>query len=329
MSQPTGNAARRTVDITPPDPKPFITVLMICLMPLGVSTGKIDWVEKVAFTPQHYAELLATSNFPELIKYLTITTFSQCTQWLWLINALFFWVFGYVLEKKIKGWRYPTFIFLSMICAWTAVYATAGFNYNKMYIGPSMLMFAMLGGYFAYFPKKPFRPQQWVRPTTEIFRNDKQAPVTERYWVSPWLYVTAFIIYQIALQVGLNFSADFIVNKTHMPFLGTVHGWLIGRMQVQPSAFSPVAALIAIGVGAMFAQVLPKFAMSLKPKRPGGKLQLEVIQHYRELRTLDMTHDQACEGAAKFAAVPIDIAKDWIAKGAAGLKDQTIKWDHE
>jgi hypothetical protein len=100
-------------------------------------------------------------------------------------------------------------------------------------------------------------------------------------------------------------------------------------MQVQPSAFSPVAALISIGVGALFAQVLPKFAMSLKPKRPGGKLQLEVIQHYRELRTLDMTHDQACEGAAKFAAVPIDIAKDWISKGAAGLKDQTIKWDHE
>jgi len=263
-----------------------------------------------------------------MISYLTTATFAQLSQWIWLINGLCFWIFGYVLEKKMKGWRFPVFIFLSMICAWTAVYVTAGFNYTKMYIGPSMLLFAMLGGYFAFFPKKPFTPQQWVRPSTEIFsrKHDQKEETALRYWVNPWNYVVFFAVYQILLQVGLNFPAGEVVNRTHIPFLGQLHGWLLGRMQGgQVSAFSPVAAMIALGCGAFLSQVLPKFAMSLKPKRPGGKLQLEVIQHYRELRTLDMTHDQACEGAAKFAAVPIDIAKDWISKGAAGLKDQDIK----
>lgn len=318
-------ASRREIDISTPDPKPILTVLLICAMPFAVSTGKIDWVERMGFTAQHFAELLATSNYVELVTYLAKATFAELSQWIWLLNALFFWVFGSLLEKKLKGWRYATFILIGIVCAWTAVYATAGFNYTKMYIGPSMLLFAMLGGYFAYFPKKPFKPQQWVRPSTEIFRNDKPVPVEERYWVSPWLYVIAFAIYQILLQIGLTFSADAIVSQTHIAFLGKLHGWMIGRLQVQALAFSPIAAMIALGAGAMFAQVLPKLALTVKPRRPGGKLQLEVLQHYRELRTLDMTHEQACEGAAKFSAVPIDIAKDWIAKGAAGLGGQEIK----
>jgi membrane associated rhomboid family serine protease len=316
---------KEKVDIAPPDPKPVFTVLAICVMPLLVSTGKIDWIEKVAFVPQKFAELLATGQYVNLLVYMFNATFAQLSSWVWLLNALFFWIFGYVLEKNLKGWRFPVYLFISMICTWTAVYATAGFNVSKPYIGPSMLFFAMLGGYFAYFPRKPFKPQQWLRPTTEIFRTDAPVPAHERYWVSPWLYVIGFAIYQVMLQAFLVMGKDALIAKTHIEFLGTMQQWMVGRMQVQPSAFSPIAAVLAVGIGAVMAQILPKFGLSLRPKRPGGKLQVEVIQHYRELRTLDMTHDQACEGAAKFAAVPIDIARDWISKGAAGLKDQEIK----
>lgn len=323
----TSSAGKPKVDINPPDPKPIMTVLLIVLaaLPNFVNNGNINWVEKVAFQPQHYAELLATGQYGNLASYIMNATLAQLSPWTWVLNGLFFWIFGYVLEKKLKGWRYPTFLLISTLAAWTAVYATAGFNISRMYIGPSMLFFAMLGGYFAYFPKKPFKPQQWLRPSTEIFRTDEKEPIHERYWVSPWLYVSAFVIYQILLQMALANSKDAIVNATHIEFAGQLQTWVVGRMQVQVLAFAPVASMVAIAAGALFAQILPKFAMSLKPKRPGGKLQLEVIQHYRELRTLDMNHEQACEGAAKFAAVPIDIAKDWIAKGAAGLRDQEIK----
>jgi membrane associated rhomboid family serine protease len=313
------------VDIAPPDPKPIFTVLLICLMPLFVSTGKIDWIDKTAFVPQKFAELLATQQFVSLMQYIWTATLAQLSPWVWILNGLFFWIFGYALEKQLKGWRYPVFLIVSMVSAWVAVYATAGIYISRPYIGPSMLFFAMLGGYFAYFPRKPFKPQQWLRPTTEIFRTDTPTPVHERYWVSPWLYVIAFAVYQVVLQAFLMMGKDTLIAKTHIEFIGTLQQLFVGRMQVQPAAFSPIAAVLAVAVGALMAQVLPKFGLSLKPKRPGGKLQLEVIQHYRELRTLDMTHDQACEGAAKFAAVPIDIAKDWISKGAAGLKDQEIK----
>lgn len=316
---------KQKIDISTPDPKPIFTVLLICQMPFFVTTGKIDWVEKTAFIPLKFGELLGSQNVVEMTKYVWTATFAELTQWIWILNALFFWVFGYVLERKMKGWRYPAFIALSMAAAWIAVYATAGFNVSKAYIGPSMLLFSMLGGYFAYFPKKPFEPQQWLRPTTEIFRNDKPTPAHERYWVSPWAYVMAFAIFQVALQASLAIGKDGIVAKTHIEFLGTVQQLLCGRMQVQALAFPPIAAGLAVISGALIAQLLPKLGITLRPMRPGGKLQVEVIQHYRELRTLDLTHDQACEGAAKFAAVPIEIAKDWIKKGDAGLKDQEIK----
>jgi membrane associated rhomboid family serine protease len=316
---------KEKVEIGPPETKPIVTVLLICVMPLFVSTGKIDWIEKTAFVPLKFGELLATGQYGNIVSYMWTATFAQLSSWVWLLNALFFWLFGYVLEKRLKGWRYPVFILTGIVCSWVAVYATAGFNISKAYIGPSMLFFVMLGGYFAFFPRKPFKPQQWLRPTTEIFRTDKPVPANERYWVSPWMYVISFAVYQVALQAFLAMGKDAIVAKTHIELLGQLQQWMVGRMQIQPSAFAPIAAVLSVGIGAMFAQLLPKLGLSLKPKRPGGKLQLEVIQHYRELRTLDMTHDQACEGAAKFSAVPIDIAKDWIAKGAAGLKDQEIK----
>lgn len=316
---------KEKADIAPPDPKPIFTILLICTMAAFVSNGNINWIEKVAFIPQKFAELLYTGQYVTMIMYMVTATFSQVSQWIWLPNALFMWLFGHVLEKNLKGWRFPVFALICVFAPWIAVYATAGMALSKPYIGPSMMFFAMLGGYFTFFPKKPFKPQQWLRPNTEIFRTDKPTPPHERYWVSPWTYVIGFVAFQFLLQMCLSLGKDQIVAKTHIEFLGTVQQYLVGRMQVQPAAFSPIAAIVSVGVGAIFAQMLPKFGLSLKPKRPGGKLQLEVIQHYRELRTLDMTHEQACEGAAKFAAVPIDIAKDWIAKGAAGLKDQEIK----
>jgi membrane associated rhomboid family serine protease len=323
---------KNKIDISQADPKPVLTVCWMILPvlisavggPALIANDRIDWVTTAGFTAAQLGTHLATEP-SAAFSYMIMASLAMLSPAMWAINSLFLWLLGAPIERKLKGWRYPAFLVMTVVSGWLCIYYTAGFNRDKIYIGPSMMLFGLLGAYFAYFPKKPFKPEQWVKPSTEIFKKEDKTPIHERYWVSPWTYVIAFAIFQIALQIGLTTSRDQIVNMTGMPFLGQVYTFLFGRMQVSPSAFSPIAAMFQIGIGALLAQILPMLAMSLKPKRPGGNLQLEVIQHYRELRTLDMTHDQACEGAAKFSAVPIDIAKDWIAKGAAGLKDQNIK----
>jgi membrane associated rhomboid family serine protease len=312
----------KTLD--PPPPKPVLTVLLICLMPLCLAPDNLDWIDRTAFTASHAAELLHDAKYIDVLSYMFTAAFAQLTQWMWVFNSLFIWTFGHVIEKKLKTIKYAILLPLLVISGWILILVQPG-SMEKMYIGPSMFLFGLLGAYFANFPKQETRIQTWVKPNTQIFRVEKQASIEERYWVSPWNYVTAFVIFQIILQIGLNFSKDAIVDRTNLTFLGTLHTYLFGRLQSNPSAFQPIAAIMNIFVGYVIAQMLPMIQKRVKPIRPGGKLQLEVIQHYRELRTLDLTHDQACEGAAKFAAVPIDIAKDWIAKGSAGLKDQEIR----
>jgi membrane associated rhomboid family serine protease len=314
--------------LEPPDPPPTITLLTILGMVLVTymaANGKTFWVEKYAFTAGHMSDLLSTGDYLGLLSYIFSATGAQFTAWLWPLNAVFTWVFGHVVEKKMKTLRFAITMFAVVISGWFLVFVTARLTPDKMYLGPSMMLFGLLGAYFAHFPKLEHKVQQWLRPNTEIFRNQTETPLEERYWVSPWLYVIGFVVYQVILQVALNFDKETIVARTHMDFLGTAHAFMLGNLQEHPSAFQPIAAIINIGVGFALAKILPAFQVIRKPVRPGGKLQLEVIQHYRELRTLDLTHEQACEGAAKFAAVPIDIAKDWISKGSAGLKDQDMR----
>ncbi|HEY9792273.1 MAG TPA: rhomboid family intramembrane serine protease [Candidatus Obscuribacterales bacterium] len=314
--------------IEPPEPPPAVTILTLLgmiLLTAMASNGKVFWVEKYAFTAGHMSDLLGTHDWAGLLSYMFTATGAQFTVWLWPLNAVFTWVFGYVVERKMKNVRFGIMMFMLVISGWFLVFITAKATPDKMYLGPSMLLFGLLGAYFAYFPKLEHKVQQWIRPNTEIFRNEKETPLEERYWVSPWLYVIAFVAYQVILQVALNFDKETIVARTHLDFLGTAHTVMLGTLQVHPSAFQPIAAIISIAVGFVLAKALPAFQMIRKPVRPGGKMQVEVIQHYRELRTLDLTHEQACEGAAKFAAVPIDIAKDWISKGSSGLKDQDLR----
>lgn len=327
MTKTGPNSFKKNVSIDPPDPKPIITVLLICVLPLFMTNGHIDWVDNNGFTPMQMADAVrqGPGSIIGLIPTMFKAALGELSPLMWVLNGLFIWIFGNVIEKKLKTWRYPLFVCAMVITGWFCVYANAGFNVNKLYIGPSMLLFGMLGGFFAFLPKKPHKPLPWVKPPTEIFKKEDTTPIHERYWVNPWLYISAFAVYQIILQVALNMDKDAIVNATNMNFLGTVYTALLGRIQVNPGAFQPVAAVMQIAVGAGLAYMLPMFALSIKTKRPGGRLQLEVIQHYRELRTLDMNHEAACEGAAKFAAVPIEIAKDWISKGAAGLKDQDLR----
>lgn len=332
------------LDINPEPAKPGFTVLLMLLpllvtgsrdmfifgpllkpnLPVLFSNGNIDWVTQVGFTAAKFGALLA-SGFQSTIPFMCTATLAQLTPVNWVLNSLFIWMICAPVERRMKGWRFPTLAFATIATGWVCVFINAGFNQDKLYIGPSMMLFGMLGAFFAFFPKKAFKPEQWIRPSTEIFKKEDKTPINERYYVSPWAYVIAFVVYQIFLQFMLSVSKDQLVNMTGMSFLGQVHTIFVGRMQVNPAAFNPIAAMLQIGAGALIATVLPSIGLTLKPRRPGGSLQLEVIQHYRELRALDMTHAQASEGAAKFAAVPIEIAKDWINKGAAGLKDQNIK----
>ncbi len=317
------SSKKTKIETVQPLPKPVLTLLMVCLMPLGLSDGHINWAALHAFTARHFHELLAANDYQGLFSYLAGATFGELTPWIFVLNIFFVWTFGSLVEQKLRTWRYPLFLLIGFIGSWYLVAMQAGFNAGKMYIGPSMFLFYLLGGYLAFLPKKPFKPSDWVKPAWKIFREDSPPPIFEQYWVSPWMFIILFAIYSLALQYSLSVTKDQLVNLTKIALAGQVHLFFIGRMDTANAAFAPLPALETIMLGAAVAYALVHMVSSATVKRPGGELQLQVLQHYRELRALDMTHEQACEGAAKFTAVPVEIARDWITKGVAALKDKS------
>src|SRR5262249_43530095 len=183
--------------LEPPAPPPAVTILfaigMIAITAM-VSNGKHFWVEKVAFTAGHMSDLLHGGDYVGTIAFMFNAAAAQFTPWIWPLNAVFLWVMGHVVEKKMKTLRYGIMAFLLVITGWVCVFVNAQLTPDKMYLGPSMFLFGLLGAYFAYFPKLDHKVEQWIRPNTEIFRNEKEVPLTERYWVSPWAYVVAFVV---------------------------------------------------------------------------------------------------------------------------------------
>ncbi len=313
--------SQKKEDLAPPPPKPILSLLMVCASPLGLSDGKGgSWIASHGFTARHFQELIDKQD-PNVVGYLMGTTFAQLSPWLFVINAFFMWTFGSLIEQKLIGWRYPAFLTLGLFGTYGLVALDCVDNPDKMFIGPTMFLLYMLGGYLAFLPKKPFKPADWVKPGWRIFREDAPPQIFERYWVSPWVFIIAFAVYSLLLQFALSKTDAQINQITKQPIAAKVHRMAVGPVSRQVAAFAVIPAIETVLLGAFSAFLFSSMITRPSVKRPGGKLQLKVIQHYRELRTLDMTHDQAVEGAAKFTAVPLDIARDWIAKGVAAVKD--------
>jgi membrane associated rhomboid family serine protease len=325
MSFHTGpnTTKKKKLDMSDQLSKPILTLLLVCVSSVAVmSDGHIDWVSKNGITPLMLNTFLTKGDYMGMFSAAFRTSLAQFSPYIWIFNSFFLWTFGSLTEQRLGGLRYMVFLMAAVFGSFILVYYQAT-DPTKVYIGPSMLLFCLLGSYLMFKPKKPFKPADWFRPAWKIFRENEPPALFERYWVSPWLFISSFIVYQGALQFLLTVNKDWLIDHTHTQMAGAVYLALFHRMQEVPAAFAPIPALESVGVGAALATLLLTIQASIKVKRPGGKLQVQCLQHYRELRALDMTHDQACEGAAKFTAVPIDIARDWIAKGTAALKGQT------
>jgi len=77
----------------------------------------------------------------------------------------------------------------------------------------------------------------------------------------------------------------------------------------------PIPAVEAMLFGIFSSYILQNIVFKQRMRREAGDLQVQAVLQYKELRALDMNHKQAVEGTAKLLGVPLDIVKDWIAKG--------------
>ena len=325
----TGIRKAKQEEIAEKEPAPVLTLFAMIVPPLinaflhPASGTAVNMMAAHAFTARKAASFIVKQNWPAMADLVWQCTFDHMTSLLFMINLGFMFIFGSRLEKKLWGWRYFVFLSLAISVPWAILYYDVqNVAPDKMFVSPLLMMLFMVGGYIVVKPVKPFTPQDWVRPSWKIFRQERKVPMLEQYWVSPWVFIIAFVVYACTINFAMNFTRTQILDATGSTFVASAHKFAIGRIdhQDQIAAFSWLAAFCTLGAGAITAPLLLAIRITTSARREGGALQQRSLLHYKELRSLDLTHEQAVEATSKFVAVPVDIVRDWIAKGQAALK---------
>ncbi len=247
-------------------------------------------------------------------------TTAQLGPMMYVLNAAFWWVFGCVLEKKLVAWRYPLFLFIGMIANWFLLANEAEFiDPAQRFIGPTLFFCYIIGGYLVVKPKKPFKPQEWAPSRFKIFVGNDNSVTTKKLkipWVSPWVYVGLFsaltgLMYFLSITGGKE-----LADLTHLNQMNNFRQIFFGTLPASTVLLlRPIPAMECLLAGVISAYVIQNIVFTPKVRREAGDLQVQAILQYKELRALDMNHKQAVEGTAKLIGVPLDIVKDWIAKG--------------
>lgn len=237
-----------------------------------------------------------------------------------LLNAMFWWLFGHTVEKKLMGWRFPAWILIGMLGSWALLSYEAEITApTQRFIGPIMFFFYVLGGYLVYRPKKPFKPAEWKPLPWKLFKGDEDAGIQKKLrvpFVSPWLYVGLFAAYVALMHFMTTLGAIELNDLLHTNLAARLRSAIMGNLSGGLlQVMRPVPAIQSIILGGASAYVLSMIVFKSKVRREAGDLQVQAILQYKELRALDMNHKQAVEGTAKLLGVPLDICKDWISKG--------------
>lgn len=315
--------------LKPPEVKPILTVLLMIMCMFNTSAkGDFNWFLQHALSADKVANGLQAGAYPAIFTLSAISATGQMSLWVMLPNILFIWLFGHVVEKKLITWRFPLFALLallvpSLLLVFTSPVGSAA--YTQKLVGPTMMTAFLLGGYLVFKPKKPFKPQEWKTPKWKVFKgNDPDRRKYSVPYVNPTVYIGAFIAWSALQMFLLSTARQDVVSMTNQLWVGNVYAALTGG-STNNSAFQvmqPIAAIGSVLAGALSAYTLINLSGNVKYKRSASDLQVQAVLQYKELRALDMTHNQAVEGTSKLIGVPIDICKDWITKGMQPIKDE-------
>src|SRR5262249_6779960 len=195
---------------------------------------------------------------------------------------------------------YAVLTVFSMFVPWILLGMEAGKHLSPQYVGAGPMLCSLAGIYLNFLPEKKIK-----RPKTLYGRwEDQPEPDEEpnkRFGLSPWAYIAGFVVFQLAV---------------HVAALGAVH-------PVDTIALLPGFLAFVAGYFACLA-----FVMSAAGQVGASAMKLLAISHYKKLRTLDMSHEEALLGAASLLSVPTPQVKRWITQGGGPLHGPMTTYKH-
>lgn len=289
------------LEIAPIRPWVTLGVVLLCLWCLSeVSNNGLGWLRAHGINGADCFRFLKTHAWSKLAYYGFWSTFCQMNIWHFLANAYFIWVFGSTVEIRLGNARFLAIILGSILIDVLCLVFDMGRSNHHYFIGPSLLTCSILGSYMVFFPEKKIDPAgSFQRTTTGYFRNAPPRDPVSSFGVSPWILITCFVAYQFAMNLFiLKAATKFPTQYELVRALPAAEAFVAG--------FALSLLMIMLTTGAV----------------EGNPLQKLSLIRYRQLRNLDMTHDEAVVGAARLLSVPVDQVRAWIGKNAGAIEGQ-------
>ena len=280
--------------------KPWVTTCLLLVMVYlfyQVSAHGMLWVKYNAFTPGRFELYRMQGQYPSMLTNMFWASLCPVAGgWMGLVHflgsAYFLWVFGSLVELRL-GYRY--FLVLAAMCmfgGWVIQAYEAGLTTYGLYIGPGLLTLGIIGAYLLFFPEKKINPGGTIGRSTRFFRNEPDPDPASAFGIAPWWIISAFGIFQIGVHFWLGTTP---LHLDNMHVVAAAGVFVLG--------LATCAALVACaGHGVS-----------------GNPLKILAVQHYRQLRALDIGHDEAVVGTARLMSCPEEKVKEWITKGKGAL----------
>lgn len=293
---------KRKQDLASP-PVAWITIflLLLCFFGFAMSIGQhgswITWIHKHSYSIAQSNTYISEHNFISLLGMMFWATFSQINIWQLLFSAYFLWVFGSTIEERLGGTRYLIVVILCWLGGWLFLDYDSGVGSTTYFIGPSILIAGLIGGYLIFFPEKKLNAAMPIpKYTYRIFKEEEQVDPRELYGVNPWVVIIGFIIFQTCMHFYLR--SEFTAG--HLPDIDLLR---------------PLPAMGAFLVGFALSLTL---LVSVTKTVEGSPLRSLAWVKYRQLRQMDMTHEQSLIGVARLLSVPEEQIREWIGSGSGG-----------
>jgi membrane associated rhomboid family serine protease len=280
-------------------PKPVVTIGLnfLCIIAYSqMMTQRLLYVKNNSFCPGKLFYLLDDNKLIDALYMMFSATFTQINVWQLLASMYFIWVFGSTIETRLGNGRYLVLILVSMFAGWALVgYHGRGASLC-FYVGPAFLISALIGAFLMCTPEKKISPGgSMFERKYQIFKNEPDPNPSDEFTVNPWVLIVAFIATQgifhyVMTQMGLGFDSISIIPALESAVIGLLLAVLLVYMATSSIVANPMKGL--------------------------------AIKQYKELRALDMTHNEAIDGTSRMLTVPVEKVQEWIKSGASTLPQQ-------
>lgn len=278
--------------------KPWVSSLVLLLlvyMFYQLSVHGQFWLGHNCFSPKTAHLYWIQQKYLPLANMMFWATFCSANLWLLVANSYFFWVFGSTVELRLGYEKYIFLIMTSLFGTWFILSFETGARADAVYIGPGLLTAAVVGAYLVFFPEKKINPGGSIGTTRTVTRRERDPDPSAAFGISPWWLISSFIVYEAVLHFVLTGQRVPVDNMTLMAGGGA---FVLGIF-----VCAGLVAFASHGIA-------------------GNPLKILAIERYRQLRALDMSHDESVEGVARLISCPVEQVKQWIAAGSGALPTQ-------